>query len=91
MATGTAARNASVALAMLSYEGRTERIAQKIFDFSRRSVEDRWAAGLTQGRATAELLRSASEPEPGRFVLVASGEPSPSGATVPCPAILAIA
>lgn len=53
-----------------------------IFDFSRRSVEDRWAAGLTQGRATADLLRSASEPEPGRFVLVASGE-RPQGTIAP--------
>ena len=74
--------DASVALATLSYEGGTERIAQKIFDFSRRSIEDRWAAGLAQGRAAAELLHAASEPEPGGFVLVAPGEP-PRGTTGP--------
>jgi NTE family protein len=66
--TGLRPEGASVALATLSYDSRHEGIAQKIFDYSRRSIEERWAAGRDQGRELVARLRAMPEPDPGRLV-----------------------
>lgn len=77
----------SAVLVTLSYDNRYEHIAQKIYDYSRRSLADRWRAGRAEGEAALRLLAAAAEPAPGSFTILSPPEPPrPAQATGPEPA-----
>jgi NTE family protein len=55
----------SILLLLLACNGEGERISQKIWDYGRRSLAERWAAGYAAGVGLAERLRDL-KPRPGR-------------------------
>jgi NTE family protein len=57
----------SVLLLLLACDGRGERISQKVWDFGRRSLEERWRAGEAAGRALLDRLPGLAEPAAGRL------------------------
>jgi NTE family protein len=68
-ALASAARQPSIVLAVVLYTGRNEGTDQKLFDFSRTSLSERWQAGYRQTSALPSLLRQLDEPEPGSFAV----------------------
>jgi NTE family protein len=59
----------SVTLAFIAYDGSGERIAQKTWDYGRRSLETRWAAGRRAAEGLRERLEALPPPPPGRVVV----------------------
>jgi NTE family protein len=57
----------SIMLLLLACNGEGERISQKIWDFGRRSLAERWAAGYAAGVDLAGRLRDLKPPAPGRL------------------------
>jgi NTE family protein len=55
----------SVAVMMIALDGSTERIAQKTWDFGRRSLAARWEAGREAAMGVRELIERLDAPEPG--------------------------
>jgi NTE family protein len=57
----------SVLLLLLACNGEGERISQKIWDFGRRSLEERWQAGYAAGADAVRRLAELKPPVPGRL------------------------
>jgi len=57
----------SVLLLLLACNGEGERVSQKIWDYGRRSLEERWRAGYEACAAALARLRNLSPPAPGRL------------------------
>lgn len=60
---------APVVLLVAAYDGVGERIAQKAYDYSARSIEHRWQRGRRHAEAVVAALRGLEAPTPGRLVL----------------------
>jgi NTE family protein len=58
-----------VVLAHLVYRGAEGAGSQKLFDYSRASIEERWRRGVEEGRAMVASLLAAPEPEGGRLTV----------------------
>jgi NTE family protein len=56
------AEGGSVLLLLLACNGEGERISQKIWDYSRRSLDERWQAGYVAGCALLDRLRDMQPP-----------------------------
>jgi NTE family protein len=65
----------SVLLLLLACNGEGERLSQKIWDYSRRSLDERWRAGCEAGIDLIGQLRD-KEPPPGRLEVHRSVVPS---------------
>ena len=59
----------SVTVALIAYDGSGERIAQKSWDFGRRSLEARWAAGRAAATGLRAWLGTLPPTPPGRVVV----------------------
>jgi NTE family protein len=57
----------SVLLLLLACNGEGERISQKIWDYGRRSLGERWRAGYAAGTDLVARLRDIEPPAPGRL------------------------
>jgi NTE family protein len=57
----------SVLLLLLACDGRGERVSQKIWDYGKRSLAERWRAGYQAGIDLLEQLRGVQPPAPGRI------------------------
>ncbi len=57
----------SVLLLLLACNGEGERISQKIWDFGRRSLDERWQAGYAAGVDTVRRIDGLRPPAPGRL------------------------
>jgi NTE family protein len=66
----------SVLLLLLACNGDGERLSQKIWDYSRRSLEERWRAGYEAGVDLIGQLRDREPPPPGRLAVHRSVVPS---------------
>jgi NTE family protein len=64
----------SVTVALLAYDGTGERIAQKTWDFGRRSIEVRWAAGRAAASGVRERIMALPPTPPGRVVVHRVGQ-----------------
>ena len=58
---------ASVLLLLLASNGEGERVSQKIWDYGRRSLEERWRAGYEACAAALARLQDLPPPAPGRL------------------------
>jgi hypothetical protein len=56
-----------VLLLLLACDGRGERVSQKIWDYGKRSLAERWRAGYQAGIDLLEQLRGVQPPAPGRI------------------------
>jgi NTE family protein len=79
---GGPAAAAPVALAHLVYRGSEGAGSQKLFDYSRASIEERWRRGLEDGRAMVASLLEAPEPEGGRLTVLRYPDATGGGAEV---------
>jgi NTE family protein len=68
-----------VVLAHLVYRGAEGAGSQKLFDYSRAMVEERWRRGREDARAMLAALAAAAEPEGGRLTILRFPAP-PGGA-----------
>ena len=74
----------AVALILVALDGRSERIAQKTWDYGRSSILERWRAGEEAGAAVVEQIGILKMPAPGRLALhrIVAGGPD-SAQTAP--------
>jgi hypothetical protein len=56
-----------VGLLLVALDGRSERIAQKIWDYGKPSITERWRAGREAGEAVLEQIARLEGPAPGRL------------------------
>jgi NTE family protein len=76
---GQRAAGGSVVLLLVALDGRSERIAQKIWDYGRPSITERWRAGRQAGATVVEQIGRLKAPAPGRLAvhrIVAGGTAS---------------
>ena len=66
---GRRAAGGSVVLLLLALDGRSERIAQKIWDYGKPSITERWRAGRQAGATVIEQVGRLETPVPGRLTV----------------------
>jgi NTE family protein len=59
----------SVVLLLVALDGRSERIAQKIWDYGKPSITERWRAGRQAGATVVEQIGRLEAPAPGRLTV----------------------
>ena len=59
----------SVVLLLLALDGSSERIAQKIWDYGKPSITERWRAGRQAGATVVEQIGRLKPPAPGRLTV----------------------
>ena len=63
------AAGGSVVLLLVALDGRSERIAQKIWDYGKPSITERWRAGRQAGATVVEQIGRLDTPAPGRLTV----------------------
>jgi NTE family protein len=69
----------SVSIVLVALDGRSERIAQKTWDYSKSSIVERWRAGREAGASVVEWIDKLEAPAPGRLTVhrIVAGRPGP--------------
>lgn len=63
------ASGSSVAIVLVALDGRSERIAQKTWDYGRSSILERWRLGREAGATVVERIGTLDQPAPGRLTV----------------------
>ncbi|HEX6110823.1 MAG TPA: patatin-like phospholipase family protein [Geminicoccaceae bacterium] len=73
------ANGGSVVLVLVVPDGRSERIAQKIWDYGKPSITERWRIGRQAGATAVEQIGLLEAPAPGRLTVhrIVAGGPGP--------------
>ena len=66
---GQRAAGGSVVLLLVALDGRSERIGQKIWDYGKASITERWRAGRQAGATVVEQIGRLETPAPGRLTV----------------------
>ena len=74
------ASGSSVTILLVALDGRSERIAQKTWDYGRSSILERWRAGQEAGATVVERIGRLETPAPGRLAVhrIIAGRPGSS-------------
>ena len=69
----------SVVLLLVAVDGSSERIAQKVWDYGKPSIAERWRAGRQAGATVVEQIRRLEAPPAGRLTVrrILAGSPGP--------------